>query len=385
MKINQFIQQGQREYQQDYLLQTDNLFVLCDGVGGNNKGEVASEQVTSLFTALQKEGEVATVEGINAILEKVQENLNSQLIENPHYSGMGTTFTMLSFNKENISIAHVGDSRIYYIKPNQKKYWRTWDHSLVAELVSQGTITEAEAEVHPMRNRITRAIQAKRDSKDSKADYQFLDFIEPGDLFLQCSDGVLEPFSESELLNILSDETKTLNERFEILKSACAETSSDNNTCFLIEIEETDCIYKGSNDHISFDVISPVVSAEVEDAVEKNSIDEAAKTSVENDDKPAEDNAEAAQNNEDELNPTIPEHAAEKVKQHSKTIKIAIYTFCALLLLASVLALFKQCSNKKQSPKASEQQVNKTNYKGKLTFFRHLTTKQCNCIINYPL
>lgn len=261
MKSVSYTNIGQRGNNEDYVAQGRNVYVVCDGVGGSAKGEVASHFVAEALVQpdAATSNEPFTEKTIQQLIAQVQQNLNERLRKNPDEKGMGTTLTAVFASAGSIFLAHIGDSRIYYIKPSAGLFWRTTDHSVVAELVKAGIIKESRAKKHPMSNRITRAIQANPKNEISKADIMRVSKADPGDLIFLCTDGVLEALDDRHLLNILSDRELTIESKLEQIEQNCLGVSSDNNSAMLIELEENDGFDTEGNDAMDWQsVIVPI-------------------------------------------------------------------------------------------------------------------------------
>ncbi|NLR94447.1 PP2C family protein-serine/threonine phosphatase [Flammeovirga agarivorans] len=237
---------GKRKNNEDYLYPTlddvslDNrVFLVCDGVGGHERGEVASEIVAKSFAELilKNYSEGADEEGVAIVFEKVQGLIDKYLEENPEAKGMGTTMTFLQLHKKGATVAHCGDSRVYLIR-NGKIIWKTNDHSYVNELLQRGLITEEEAIDHPKKNVISRAVMGKS-MKEVVPDVALFNDLEPYDVFFMCSDGILESMTDNGLEYLFSSQMTDL-ERIQKIKETCAETSKDNHTCFLIRLNEVE-------------------------------------------------------------------------------------------------------------------------------------------------
>ena len=252
MKIFHFSQQGHRPYQEDsYYIdeETKHLFVICDGVGGHAKGDIASNTVVEYIKGkLSKNKENKwEVQDFQSLFHGAQDALQKVQTDKTGASNMGTTVVLFFLSPLQALTAHVGDSRAYVVKPAESKYWRTKDHSLVQELLDAGVLkSESAMEDHPMRNRITRALQAAGGKKYVEADVATFDGLEAGDYLLLCSDGVLEPFPSHSFIDILADVNLSFEEKGETIRKACEAVSKDNNTCILIQIEETDQVPFGT-------------------------------------------------------------------------------------------------------------------------------------------
>ncbi len=232
--------QGLRENDEDafrYGAIDDNaaFYVVCDGVGGAQKGEVASELACSTIAEYLQQHPFSSCPEhetyIKKMLESVDLAFDRYFVDHPKAKGMGTTLTLLLLFPNQAIIAHVGDSRIYYVRKNQVLY-QTRDHSLVNELMENGIISEEETESHPMKNVILRAIQGAS-VKSSKADIHTINQIIPGDYFFLCTDGILEGISSNELVLILNSSVPDADKAEEI-KKRCENLSRDNYTAILV-------------------------------------------------------------------------------------------------------------------------------------------------------
>ena len=240
---------GQRTNQEDSLFPAlgkstsdDRLFVLCDGMGGHEKGEVASATVCATLSRVilsaWHPGEVLSDELFLQALSAAYDALDAK--DNGEERKMGTTLTFLCLHASGATVAHIGDSRIYQLRPASKNsparmVFRTQDHSLVNDLVKIGEITEEEAKHHPQKNVITRAMQPCQEYR-AKADIAHLTDILPGDYFYMCSDGMLEEASDENILNIITKPNATDEQKLEMLRNV-TEENKDNHTAHLIHID----------------------------------------------------------------------------------------------------------------------------------------------------
>lgn len=243
---------GQRTNQEDSLFPAlgkstsdDRLFVLCDGMGGHEKGEVASatvcETLSRVILSAWHPGEVLSDELFLQALSAAYDALDAK--DNGEERKMGTTLTFLCLHASGATVAHIGDSRIYQLRPASKNsparmVFRTQDHSLVNDLVKIGEITEEEAKHHPQKNVITRAIQPCQEHR-AKADIAHLTDILPGDYFYMCSDGMLEEASDENILNIITKPNATDEQKLEMLRNV-TEENKDNHTAHLIHIDKVE-------------------------------------------------------------------------------------------------------------------------------------------------
>lgn len=182
-----------------------SVFVVCDGVGGSNYGEIASEVAANCFQKLlhqskktNKESKFTTL--IHKSLVNFKDEIEKFVEENPSANGTSTTLTLVSFGKNEAQIAWCGDSRIYQIR-NGKIIYKSKDHSLVQEMIDQGILNEQEALNHPKKNVITRSLnQQTKPSDITTAQIK----IKTGDWILQCTDGLLEQVTEKHLEEFLT-------------------------------------------------------------------------------------------------------------------------------------------------------------------------------------
>ena len=255
MKISHpyfFNEIGKRDNQEDLIYPVhptinDNLFMVCDGMGGHEYGEVASkvicESIATFLKTVKKEN--FSVDMFRRALAFAYDELDEQNASYEQKGLMGTTLTFLYLTDDKAYIAHIGDSRVYHIRTSEGQSYivnKTSDHSLVNELLRDGIITEDEAAAHPRKNIITRAIQPAP-AKRCEADISIAEDIMAGDYFFLCSDGVLESVSDDYLVEILS-ENLTDSEKMNKIKNCCKDSSRDNNSAYLIHIEEITCVKK---------------------------------------------------------------------------------------------------------------------------------------------
>lgn len=235
------------------------LFMVCDGMGGHENGEVASGLVCSTFGArlANIDHEAFTVDMFNDALSAAYDALDREDPNPESQRKMGTTMTFLHLNDREVVVAHMGDSRVYHVRPSEHEpiLYQSSDHSLVNELVRAEIITPEEALTHPRRNVITRAMQPRLESRH-KADVRVFGDVKAGDYFFLCSDGVLESVSNDALVEILRRNVSDA-EKIEAIRVMCQASSRDNFSAYLVPIVEGLPI-----------VESPVVAAELVDDVD---------------------------------------------------------------------------------------------------------------------
>lgn len=230
------------------LKDTDRTFILCDGMGGHDAGEVASATVCQAmgeYIAQDKEREAKDIFSDNVLKGALAAAFDAlDLKDNGAEKKMGTTMTFLRLHRDGATIAHIGDSRVYHIRPGKdgmdtRILFETEDHSLVNNLIKIGELTREEARHSSQKNVITRAMQPHPDYRP-KADIYHTADIQAGDFFYMCSDGMLEQSdmeSGESLRNIFSHKIDSTERKVEILKDV-TENNRDNHTALIIEVVE---------------------------------------------------------------------------------------------------------------------------------------------------
>ncbi|MGM9853271.1 MAG: PP2C family protein-serine/threonine phosphatase [Muribaculaceae bacterium] len=242
-KALSFSQLGQRGNQEDSRWPDadtagdgQRFFIVCDGVGGSSHGEDASFIVadTMARALVGRDWNRPFVRhDLDEALDAVYERLNREA--GPDNSDMATTMAFVAFHGGGCLAAHIGDSRIYHIRPNVGVLYRSEDHSLVNAMVHSGAITPEEALTHPRRNVVTRCITPTRHTDErSRPTVTQLSELLDGDYIFMCSDGVLENISDSRLTEILSAETDD-GQKMQTIRDICSQ-SRDNNTAWLIPV-----------------------------------------------------------------------------------------------------------------------------------------------------
>lgn len=245
-----FYEIGGRVKQEDAIfpqlenLSSDNhVFVVCDGLGGHEHGDVASAIVATnvgkfIEENAKPDGQL-TREMMRQAVALAQDHLNQTAARFQSEKPMGTTLTMLAFCRNGAIAAHIGDSRIYHVRPASGKIlYRSRDHSLVNDLFVAGRLTRAEAEASPKKNVLTRAMLAAP-APAAKADVVYITNIEPGDYFLLCSDGVCGEISDSSIVKVLRDSSKNNAQKMAALQFL-AQGGTDNRTALLIEVDRVE-------------------------------------------------------------------------------------------------------------------------------------------------
>lgn len=192
-----------RENNEDsYICEPPHLFVVADGMGGHAAGDVASKLAATTVSRYIEEH--AGVNNYEELLKQAIIQANTSVYQlsqsEEDFNGMGTTVTAVYVNGDTIYWGHVGDSRVYLLH-NRELSQITSDHSLVWELVQSGNITREEAQIHPKRNMLTRAVGT---SCLIKIDTGVVPW-ESGDMLLLCTDGLTNMVSEQDIYNLIKD------------------------------------------------------------------------------------------------------------------------------------------------------------------------------------
>ncbi|MFM9124532.1 MAG: Stp1/IreP family PP2C-type Ser/Thr phosphatase [Actinomycetota bacterium] len=217
-----------RQSNEDALVLADPVFAVADGMGGARAGEVASAMaVAALY------GFAGGADGLVAALEDVNDRIHAAAQADGSLAGMGTTATAALVTRDELVIAHVGDSRAYLLRDGHLRQV-TDDHSLVAELIRRGALTPAEAERHPQRSVITRALGAE---PDVEVDVVRL-VPQAGDVLLLCSDGLTGMVGDGEIGRIVGEPGPLPERARELVQAANGAGGEDNVTVVLVRIGE---------------------------------------------------------------------------------------------------------------------------------------------------
>lgn len=241
---------GQREYQQDALAYGDvdaegqqHFFIVCDGVGGSEHGELASQTVTRRMKELLNNVEWK-MPFSNKDLAELLSLTNATLDMEADGIDTATTLSLLCFHQKGCMMAHIGDSRIYQLRPGEGIIYQSEDHSLVNDLVRKGEITPEAALSHPERNVITRCMKPSKGRMHDCATVKMTNNVMKGDLFLLCSDGVSDEIDNESLSEMLLA-AGNCNEKADRMAAFC-EDADDNATAILLEVSE---VVKDEEEH----------------------------------------------------------------------------------------------------------------------------------------
>ena len=226
-----------RRRNEDSFVLDPPIFAVADGMGGAQAGEVASRLAAAAFREYHDADRLEPAERVEAIIQEANRRIFERARTDAEASGMGTTVTAAILTNGRVSIGHVGDSRAYRIR-NGELEQLTEDHSLVADLMRSGRLTPEEADAHPQRSVITRALGTDAEVDVDKVTVD----VEPGDVFLLCSDGLTTMVPEEEILRI-AQEAGTLDEIARgLVRAANSGGGEDNITVVLFRVEGDEAI-----------------------------------------------------------------------------------------------------------------------------------------------
>ena len=246
---------GKRANQEDFLwpdlleetTAENRLYILCDGMGGYEHGEVASKTVCLtiphvLRRSMNFNSEDLTDDDLLDCLERAYQELDKAAIDNSRK--LGTTIALLYIGRKGITALHMGDSRIYHIRPNIGILYQSRDHSLASELFQAGEITYEEMLNYPKKNIVTRAMMPGKDNR-MHPDIIHITDIMSNDYFYMCSDGMLEEMTNNQLFNILMSKVTDDEKRKELVE--LTKENQDNHSAWIIHIK--DVIKEGNDDY----------------------------------------------------------------------------------------------------------------------------------------
>ncbi|SFC28475.1 PP2C family protein-serine/threonine phosphatase [Ruminococcus albus] len=228
-----FTNEGDRPVNEDSIGFTEKdgryCFVLCDGLGGHGKGELASRYVVEYAKCFFDES-TDNDSYMETVLDNAQEGLLAEQIELDATFQMKTTAVVLTAVGERCRYMHIGDSRLYRFRKN-KVMKRTMDHSVPQMLAMSGDIKEKQIRSHPDRNRLLRVMGSKWTSGGAKYELSETEDLKAGDAFLLCSDGFWEPITEKEMCKLLKKSSSAedwLRKMAETVRENGKDTNMDN-------------------------------------------------------------------------------------------------------------------------------------------------------------
>lgn len=212
------------------------LFIIADGMGGHKGGEIASSDAIKIIEEIFLENKEKLtnkkdiLKTIGLAIKNANKKIYKKSFEALEYNGMGTTVSLCYIYKSHIYIGHAGDSRIYKIGEN-KVSQLTEDHSLVNELIKKGEITRQEANDHPKKNIITRAVGT---SENIEIDTQIIKY-KNGDKLLLCTDGLSNMLYNEDILDISNQDISLLEKGESLIDIAKTKGGTDNISLIMIE------------------------------------------------------------------------------------------------------------------------------------------------------
>jgi len=223
----------QRRANEDSLLARPPLFVVADGMGGAQAGEVASRLAVESFQAGVADSSGPPEAALAALAHEANARIHELSHSNAEQAGMGTTLTAVYVGEEEVAIAHVGDSRAYCLRDGELLRL-TDDHSLVDELLRQGRLTPEEAVEHPQRSVITRALGPEGSVEVDTRSFR----ARAGDVYLLCSDGLTTMLSEEQITALLLASSSLRDAGETLVAAANAAGGRDNITVVLLALED---------------------------------------------------------------------------------------------------------------------------------------------------
>lgn len=208
-------------------------YVVCDGVGGGNRGDIASAMICRSLGHQLSLADKVDEQAIEETLNAAEAELRDHSTEFPESRGMATTVVGFHPTSETEGLVYwVGDSRLYHLRDGEILF-KTKDHSLVQMMIDNGEITEEQAEKNSARNVILQAISDSK--RQATPEIHRLTDIQSGDRILLMTDGILEGCSENQLVKLFKGDSKKATSE---IRSLCEDKSSDNFSMIAIEIEE---------------------------------------------------------------------------------------------------------------------------------------------------
>jgi protein phosphatase len=214
----------------------DRLFLICHGVGGLKKGEVASsitcDSIQTYFRTFLDTDKPFNPDFIEKSIRYTEIRFDEYVVKNPFAKGMATTLCLLYFAPDGIFLTYAGDSRIYQFRKGEIIF-KTEDHSLVNSMVKTGQLTQEAANRHPQKNLIYRSIQGSRAPVELEI-IKITDVL-PNDEFFMCTNGVTEALND-EILSDLFATNNSAEKKINTIRDICKKNAKDNYSAYLIPI-----------------------------------------------------------------------------------------------------------------------------------------------------
>lgn len=219
-------------------LVNSSLFLVCDGVGGHSKGEIASDLICTQLPLYFKSGgiENSDIRIVKKAIEALEDKFDAYISSFPNSYGMGSTLTFLHLHSKGVTVAYVGDTRVYQIREG-KIIFSTEDHSLVYAKYKNGLLKKEGMEYETNKNVILQAVQGSIINKVKPTIFTITN-LKRDDVFFMCTDGTWESFTEDELENIIQKYWQSLPHLKENIVQQCQYRSSDNYSGIFIKLNE---------------------------------------------------------------------------------------------------------------------------------------------------
>lgn len=233
----------------------DLIFMICDGVSGGVKGDLASQTVCHTFPRVVLDAKTTGKSNVDSVtrerqileeaLSATEKEMDRLVEEDSSREGMSTTLSYLNLKKDKAIVAWVGDSRVYQVRAVESDEEEgegiivnaTEEHTLANKFYQEGKITKKEKEEHPYKKMNIRAIEGTH--RSAEMDIRVWDDVREGDYFFLCSDGILDGFlREKDLVDLVASAVLTVNEKLEIVDRVCKENSMGNYSMCLVKIGE---------------------------------------------------------------------------------------------------------------------------------------------------
>jgi len=336
----------------DAVTKEERVFVLCDGVGGSAHGDIASANASEIIQKylaeqLQK-NDYVTQEDVAKAVELSYDKLD-ELDTKDSSCSMATTLTCIAMHKDGVLAAHMGDSRIYQIRPGKGVMYQSSDHSLVNALLQAGELTEEEAENFPRKNVIIRAIQPN--TKRMHAEMHLLTDVQSGDYFFLCCDGVLEQLTNKRLVEVLEMDCSD-DEKLKLLEAESTDRTRDNYTAYLIPVQDVE----GTSSVVpeEEELVATTIETDTQTEEQPATQDVSGEQKVDTQERPKGDSQIRPKGDAPRINQRpVPSTGGKKpneVKQSKKSNK-ALYGLMVLFVIAIAGVCFALFGQKKEEPK----------------------------------
>ncbi|MDO4475668.1 MAG: Stp1/IreP family PP2C-type Ser/Thr phosphatase [Lachnospiraceae bacterium] len=212
-----------------------NLFIVADGMGGHNAGEIASRlAVESMVDHIESAAEGSPIRILDSAVLAANQAVAEKAGSDKSFAGMGTTLVACTLEEDCLYLLNVGDSRLYIVGEQIQQITR--DHSLVEEMVRRGELARSQAQNHPEKNVITRAIGARSTVRADLFDVT----VQEGEIVLLCSDGLTNMVEDEQILEILQSEPELETAGRKLIEAANLNGGADNISVILIRVGSGD-------------------------------------------------------------------------------------------------------------------------------------------------